>query len=141
VPSQEAIVQVVVVEKLKGAASQNRQHCVDRHGASQDRAGGCGTQAGQGTGKRIARSRLDSNTVRGGDEGLRIRAIGQANAQETIGKPLTPDYLRFTLDDRKNSKLVLLSDNVPILINPGSNTHRLLNQDALEPGERSLFSC
>ncbi|HEX5545033.1 MAG TPA: hypothetical protein VFX10_06000, partial [Nitrospira sp.] len=52
-----------------------------------------------------------------------IRAAGQAKAQETITKTLTPDYLRFKLYDSSNSKFVLLPDklNVPVIINPGTD--------------------
>ena len=46
---------------------------------------------------------------------------GQAKAQETISKTLTPEYLRYKLYDGQNSKMVLLPDNLklPLLINPG----------------------
>ena len=47
------------------------------------------------------RAKGEGDSVRmvleGEAEGLRIRAIGQAKAQETIAKTLTPDYLRFKL--------------------------------------------
>ncbi|HXC66327.1 MAG TPA: hypothetical protein VN638_02845 [Nitrospiraceae bacterium] len=96
----------------------------------------------------IARQRVraegDSIRIRskGEAEGLRIRVIGQAKWQKTVRITLTPDYLRFNLCDSENSKFVLLPDklNVPILINPGSDTHRPPNQDAPSPGERSLSS-
>ena len=96
----------------------------------------------------IARTRAkgegDSIRIRaeGESEGLRIRALGQAKAQETIGKTLTPDYLRFKLYDSQNSKFVLLPDklNVPILINPGTDTAMPLSQDALSHGEREVSS-
>lgn len=54
-------------------------------------------------------------------EGLKIRAAGQAKAQETIAKTLTSEYLRFKLYDNSNSKFVLLPDklNVPVIISPG----------------------
>jgi hypothetical protein len=47
-------------------------------------------------------------------------AAGQAKAQETISKTLTPDYLRFKLYDNPGAKMVLLPDKltVPVLINP-----------------------
>ena len=64
-------------------------------------------------------------------EGLRIRSSGQAKAQETIAKTLTPDYLRFKLYDSQNSKFVLLPDklDVPVLINPGSDKPAQMTQD------------
>ena len=72
--------------------------------------------------RRRARGEGDAIRIRseGEAEGLRIRAEGQAKAQQTIGKTLTPEYLRFKLYDSPNSKLVLLPDQlkVPILINP-----------------------
>ena len=75
--------------------------------------------------RRRAKGEGDSIRIRaeGEAEGLRIRSTGQAKAQETIGKTLTPDYLRFKLYDSQNSKFVLLPDklNVPILINPGAD--------------------
>jgi regulator of protease activity HflC (stomatin/prohibitin superfamily) len=94
----------------------------------------------------IARTRAkgegDSIRIRaeGEAEGLRIRAIGQAKAQETIAKTLTPDYLRFKLYDSQTSKFVLLPDklNVPILINPGTETPRALSQESFSHGEREL---
>ena len=72
--------------------------------------------------RRRARGEGDAIRIRseGEAEGLRIRAEGQAKAQQTIGKTLTPEYLRFKLYDSPNSKLVLLPDQLkfPILINP-----------------------
>ena len=58
--------------------------------------------------------------LEGEAEGVKIRALGQAKAQETITKTLTPEYLRYKLYDSPNAKMVLLPDNlnVPILINP-----------------------
>jgi hypothetical protein len=42
---------------------------------------------------------------------------------------LMPDYRRFTLYDSENTKSVVLFDelNVPILINPGSDTYQSPN--------------
>ena len=64
----------------------------------------------------IARAR-----ARGEGDSLQIRAEGQAKAQETITKTLTPEYLRYKLYDGHTSKMVLLPDDlkVPVLINPG----------------------
>ena len=52
-----------------------------------------------------------------------IRAEGQAKAQDTITKTLTPEYLRYKLYDSQNSKMVLIPDNLklPIFINPGEH--------------------
>ncbi|HET6673999.1 MAG TPA: hypothetical protein VFG71_01605, partial [Nitrospiraceae bacterium] len=65
-------------------------------------------------------------------EGLRIRAAGQAKAQETIAKTITPGYLQFKLYDSPNSKFVLLPDklSMPLLLNPGMDqTRRLLSEE------------
>ena len=64
----------------------------------------------------IARAR-----AKGEGDATEIRAEGQAKAQGTITKTLTPEYLRYKLYDNQNSKMVLLPDNLklPILINPG----------------------
>ncbi len=53
-------------------------------------------------------------------EGTKIRALGQARAQETITKTLTPEYLRYKLYDSPNTKMVSVPDilQVPILLNP-----------------------
>jgi len=73
-------------------------------------------------------------------EGLKIRAAGQAKAQETIAKTLTQDYLRFKLYDSPNAKMVLLPEklNVPILINPGFDQSRTLQQEGVGRGEEML---
>jgi len=57
----------------------------------------------------------------GEGDAMLIRAEGQAKAQNTITKTLTPEYLRYKLYDSQNSKMVLLPDNLklPVLINPG----------------------
>jgi hypothetical protein len=54
---------------------------------------------------------------------MRIRAIGQAQAQETITKTLTPAYLQYKLYDSPNSKMVILPEHMktPIIINPGES--------------------
>jgi regulator of protease activity HflC (stomatin/prohibitin superfamily) len=64
----------------------------------------------------IARAR-----AKGDGDATQIRAEGQAKAQGTITKTLTPEYLRYKLYDNQNSKMVLLPDNLklPVLINPG----------------------
>jgi regulator of protease activity HflC (stomatin/prohibitin superfamily) len=64
----------------------------------------------------IARAR-----AMGEGDALQILAEGQAKAQGTITKTLTPEYLRYKLYDSQNSKMVLLPDNLklPILLNPG----------------------
>jgi regulator of protease activity HflC (stomatin/prohibitin superfamily) len=66
----------------------------------------------------IARAR-----AKGEGDTLHIRAEGQAKAQETIRKTLSPEYLRYKLYDSQNSKMVLLPDDLklPVLvtINPG----------------------
>ena len=89
--------------------------------------------------RRRAKGEGDSVRIRseGEAEGIRIRATGQAKAQETIARTLTPDYLRFKLYDSTNSKFVLLPDklNVPILINPGTDTSTKLTR---EPDDRQL---
>ena len=66
----------------------------------------------------IARTR-----AMGERDALGIRAEGQAKAQETITKTLTPEYLRYKLYDSQNSKMVLIPDNLklPISINPGEH--------------------
>jgi regulator of protease activity HflC (stomatin/prohibitin superfamily) len=62
----------------------------------------------------------------GESESLRIRAMGQSQAQETITKTLTPDYLKYKLYDSPNSKLVIVPEksSVPIIVNPGSDQSR-----------------
>jgi regulator of protease activity HflC (stomatin/prohibitin superfamily) len=62
----------------------------------------------------------------GESESLRIRAMGQSQAQETITKTLTPDYLKYKLYDSPNSKLVIIPEksSVPIIVNPGSDQPR-----------------
>lgn len=52
---------------------------------------------------------------------MSIRAEGQAKAQTTITKTLTPEYLRYKLYDSQNSKMVLIPENLklPMLLNPG----------------------
>jgi regulator of protease activity HflC (stomatin/prohibitin superfamily) len=64
----------------------------------------------------IARAR-----AKGEGDATQILAEGQAKAQETITKTLTPEYLRYKLYGSQNSKMVLLPDNLklPILLNPG----------------------
>ncbi len=83
--------------------------------------------------RRRAKGEGDAIRIRsdGEAEGLRIRAAGQAKAQETIAKTLTADYLRFKLYDSQNSKFVLLPDklNVPVLINPGTETPTRITRD------------
>ena len=94
--------------------------------------------------RRRARGEGDAIRIRseGEAEGLRIRATGQAKAQETIAKTLTSDYLRFKLYDSQNSKFVLLPEklNVPILINPGSDTQKQLTQETRPGTEQELPS-
>jgi regulator of protease activity HflC (stomatin/prohibitin superfamily) len=66
----------------------------------------------------IARAR-----AKGEGDALQILAEGQAQAQETITKTLTPQYLRYKLYDSQNARMVLLPDDlklpVGININPG----------------------
>jgi regulator of protease activity HflC (stomatin/prohibitin superfamily) len=59
----------------------------------------------------------------GESESLRIRALGQSQAQETITKTLTPEYLKYKLYDSLNSKLVIVPEksSVPTIVNPGSD--------------------
>ncbi len=54
---------------------------------------------------------------------MRIRAIGQSQAQETITKTLTPDYLKYKLYDSPNAKTIIVPDklNVPLILNPGGD--------------------
>ena len=65
-------------------------------------------------------------------DAMGIRAEGQAKAQDTIAKTLTPEYLRYKLYDSQNSKMVLIPDNLklPIIINPGDHG------DAPQPAPR-----
>ena len=67
----------------------------------------------------IARAR-----AKGDGDALHILAEGQAQAQETITKTLTPEYLRYKLYDSQNARMVLLPDDLklPVAINihPGA---------------------
>jgi len=71
----------------------------------------------------IATKQADITRMQATGEGdaIRIRAEGQARAQETITKTLTPEYLRYKLYDSQTAKMVLLPDDLktPIFINPG----------------------
>jgi len=71
----------------------------------------------------IATKQADITRMQATGEGdaIRIRAEGQARAQETIAKTLTPEYLRYKLYDSQATKMVLLPEDLktPIFINPG----------------------
>jgi regulator of protease activity HflC (stomatin/prohibitin superfamily) len=92
----------------------------------------------------IARRRVlgEGDTIRikseGEAEGVKIRALGQARAQETITKTLTAEYLRYKLYDSPNAKMVLLPDNlrVPILINPDQDRGAKASSEALLHAEQ-----
>lgn len=71
--------------------------------------------------RRLALGEGDSIRIRadGEAQGNIIRAKGQATAQETITKTLTPAYLRFKLYDSPNAKMVLLPEDLrlPLVLN------------------------
>ncbi len=71
--------------------------------------------------RRLALGEGDSIRIRadGEAQGNIIRAKGQATAQETIAKTLTPAYLRYKLYDNPNAKMVLLPDDLrmPLVLN------------------------
>ena len=70
-----------------------------------------------------------------------IRALGQANAQDTITQTLTPAYLQYKLYDRPNAKMVLLPDllRVPILINPDQDWGPKPTPESLLRAEHDLL--
>ena len=82
----------------------------------------------------IARAR-----AKGEGDSLQIRAEGQAKAQETITKTLTPEYLRYKLYDGHTSKMVLLPDNLkmPVLINPEEQQSAKSERSPLADAESS----
>lgn len=93
----------------------------------------------------IAQREAEIARIRAKGEGdaLKIRADGEAEsmrirqseAQETIAKTLTPEYLRFKLYDSQNSKFLLLPENMatpPVLINPGPDRPRSPDQGEFE---------
>ncbi|HBH80418.1 MAG TPA: hypothetical protein DDY39_11390, partial [Nitrospira sp.] len=72
-----------------------------------------------------AKGEGDSLKIRaeGEADSMRIRAIGQSQAQETITKTLTPDYLKYKLYDSPNAKTIIVPDklNVPLMLSPGGD--------------------
>lgn len=76
--------------------------------------------------------------AKGEGDALRIRAEGQALAQETITKTLTPEYLRYKLYDSQTSKMVLLPDDLkpPISNNSGEKDEQAAHLPTKPSAER-----